>query len=123
MKILFVSPYLPSRQSGSPVRLRGLMTRLARSHSVSIIALTRPVEDQEIVADVASFCDDVVMIPNDRFGLSPSGNGGPLQLRACDPSATAQTLAWWPHAACAAMTCASGVPLSSMAVMVTVAPP
>ena len=70
MKILFVSPYLPSRRAGSPVRLRGLMTNLAKSHSLSIVSLVRPVEDPALLDEVRSYCDDVVTIPNERFGLT-----------------------------------------------------
>ena len=81
MKVLFVSPYLPSRRSGSPVRLRGLMTRLARAHSLSIVALVPPAEDQEVLADVRSYCDEVVTIPNDRFG-PPSPRKRAFQLRS-----------------------------------------
>jgi polysaccharide biosynthesis protein PslH len=70
MKILFVSPYLPSRRAGSPVRLRGLMTNLARSHALSIVSLVRPAEDSALLEEVRGYCDEVVPITNDHFGLS-----------------------------------------------------
>jgi glycosyltransferase involved in cell wall biosynthesis len=70
MKILFVSPYLPSRRAGSPVRLRGLMTNLAKSHSLSIVSLVRPAEDPALLDEVRSYCDLAVTIPNERFGLT-----------------------------------------------------
>lgn len=66
LRILVVSPYLPSRTAGGRVRLRGLTTNLARSHAVSILTFADPVAGgrktrDESLDDVA----EVVTVPQD----------------------------------------------------------
>ncbi len=48
MKLLFVTPYLPGPPIfGGQRRIHGLMTELARSHEVSVIALVDSGIDQK----------------------------------------------------------------------------
>src|SRR5205085_10020358 len=42
LRILIVSPELPSRRAGSQVRLLGLVSSLAGAHSVSLLSLETP---------------------------------------------------------------------------------
>jgi glycosyltransferase involved in cell wall biosynthesis len=72
MKLLFLTPYLPSPpHSGGPRRLHGLMSGLARSHDVAVLALVDPTEDQAAaVRATREYCGTVLTAPNDRYGLT-----------------------------------------------------
>jgi glycosyltransferase involved in cell wall biosynthesis len=62
LRVLFVCPYLPSRQSGGRVRLHGLASRIAGSHSVSILSFASP-DDPDDDSAVRAWCDEVVTVP------------------------------------------------------------
>src|SRR5437868_127959 len=83
MKILFLTPYLPSPpRSGGPRRLHGLMTGLAATHDVSVLSLVDPREDQATAtAATHAYCGAVTTVPNDRCGLA-LGAKRRLQLRS-----------------------------------------
>ncbi|MEO5950998.1 MAG: glycosyltransferase [Chloroflexia bacterium] len=67
MKLLFLSPYLPSPpQSGGPRRVHGLLNELARRHEVSLLALTAPGEDTEAAIEATGqYCTEVVTVESD----------------------------------------------------------
>lgn len=69
MKLLFLSPYLPSPpQSGAPRRVHGLLSELARRHEVSLLALTAPGEDTEAaIRATRQYCAEVVTVESDRL--------------------------------------------------------
>ena len=69
MKLLFLSPYLPSPpRSGGPRRIHGLLTELARRHEVSILAFTAPGEaTEEALSSTREYCTEVVTVDNDRL--------------------------------------------------------
>src|SRR5438445_204195 len=70
LKILFVSPYLPSRHSGAPVRLYGLVKALAAAHEVSVLAFVSRAESPEpALAELRKLSVDVVTVRNDRLAL------------------------------------------------------
>jgi len=66
-RVLVISSFLPSRQSGGRVRLRALMRGLAATHSVSLLSFVPPVPDAEELAEVRGEYDEVVTVPNDRL--------------------------------------------------------
>jgi sugar transferase (PEP-CTERM/EpsH1 system associated) len=69
MKLLFLSPYLPSPpQSGAPSRVHGLLSELARRHEVSLLALIAPGEDTDAALRATrQYCTEVVTVESDRF--------------------------------------------------------
>lgn len=69
MKLLFLSPYLPSPpQSGAPRRVHGLLSELARRHEVSLLAFTAPGEDTDTALTATrQYCTEVVTVENDRL--------------------------------------------------------
>jgi glycosyltransferase involved in cell wall biosynthesis len=70
MRALFVSGYLPAEPNfGAARRLYGLMSNLARTHSVSLLALARPRTDSALKATRA-FCDEVIVVEDNR---TPAG--------------------------------------------------
>lgn len=83
MKILFVTPCLPSPPgSGAARRMHSLISGLARSHSVSVLSLIQPGEDHTVyLSATRQYCDEVVTVENDRYGLSNAGKRS-LQLRS-----------------------------------------
>jgi glycosyltransferase involved in cell wall biosynthesis len=82
VKILVVCRHVPSRGSGSPVRIRGLIAGLARSHAVSVLAFTSPAEDHSVALDeLRPYCDEITTVPNERFALLPGAKRA-LQLRS-----------------------------------------
>ena len=85
LKILFVTPYLPSPpQFGGARRLHGLMTGLARHHQVSVCSLLNTAEAHdhpESIRATGAYCREVVTVPNEPFGL-PVGRKRALQLRS-----------------------------------------
>jgi glycosyltransferase involved in cell wall biosynthesis len=64
MRILVLSAFLPTRESGGRVRLRALMRGLMERHSVSLLSFAPPDLDQATVAEVQGTYDDVVVIPS-----------------------------------------------------------
>jgi glycosyltransferase involved in cell wall biosynthesis len=67
MKILFVTPYMPSPpRYGAQRRLDGLMRGLAKRHEVSLLAYRSDVGDPELAERTTrSYCKDVVTLDND----------------------------------------------------------
>jgi glycosyltransferase involved in cell wall biosynthesis len=70
MKVLFVTPYLPSPpRFGGQRRMHGLMEELARHHEVSVLSLVNPNEDpNESERVTREYCRRVVTVPNHDFG-------------------------------------------------------
>lgn len=66
MKILFVTPYLPGPPIfGGQRRIHGLMTELARSHEVSVIALVDAgIDHAAAIDDTRSYCQTVITVPD-----------------------------------------------------------
>jgi polysaccharide biosynthesis protein PslH len=66
MKLLFVTPYLPGPPIfGGQRRIHGLMTCLADSHELSVIALTDGYEDHRASElEAKRYCRHVMTIPN-----------------------------------------------------------
>jgi glycosyltransferase involved in cell wall biosynthesis len=81
MRILVVSSYPPSRQSGGRVRLRALMRGLAESHSVSLLSFVSTTEERAALDELRADYDQVVAVPNDRIGAAGMAKRG-LQLRS-----------------------------------------
>lgn len=83
MKILFLTPYLPSPpRSGGPRRVHGLMTGLAANHDVAVLSLVDPREDQTAAINATrAYCRAVTTVPNNRHGLATSAKRR-LQLRS-----------------------------------------
>ena len=69
MKLLFLSPYLPSPpQWGAPRRVHGLLSELARRHEVSLLAFTVPGEDTDTaLRATGQYCTEVVTVENERL--------------------------------------------------------
>lgn len=79
MKILFLTPYLPSPpRFGGARRLHGLISGLARSHSVSVLSLMSPEDHSNSIRATSEYCDEVVTILNDRYAL---GNAAKRKLQ------------------------------------------
>lgn len=78
-RILVISSFLPSRESGGRVRLRALMQRLAAAHSVSLLSYAPPAVSPQIVDEVRAQYDDVVTVPHDQV---VRGSKRALQLRS-----------------------------------------
>lgn len=82
LRILVVSPYLPSRRSGGPVRLHGLLTGLPASHSVSILSFTSGANGIVAApAEIRERCDEIVAVPNDSLAIAGARKRA-LQLRS-----------------------------------------
>jgi sugar transferase (PEP-CTERM/EpsH1 system associated) len=69
MKLLFLSPYLPSPpHSGAPRRIHGLLSELARRHAVSLLAFIAPGEGTNAALQATGqYCTEVVTVENDRL--------------------------------------------------------
>jgi polysaccharide biosynthesis protein PslH len=82
MKILFVTPFLPSPpRFGGQRRLDGLMRGLARNHEVSALSFNRTDEwEQSSLAATRSYCREVVTLPN--LDLTDNREKRTLQLRS-----------------------------------------
>jgi glycosyltransferase involved in cell wall biosynthesis len=95
LKILFVTPYLPSPPSfGGARRLHGLMTELARQHELSVLSLVRPDEPyDDSVRATGQYCREVVTMPNPPFALPLKGKRA-LQLRSL---ASRRSFEWFSH--------------------------
>src|SRR5688500_6713068 len=69
MKLLFLSPYLPSPPRwGAPRRVHGLLSELARRHAVSVLAFTVPGEETESgIRATSQYCAEVITVENNRL--------------------------------------------------------
>jgi glycosyltransferase involved in cell wall biosynthesis len=82
LRVLVVSPYVPSRLAGGPIRVHGLITSLPAPHSVSLVAFAqRGREDVEVPTEIRRRCDEVVIVPNERRGIAGFGKRA-LQARS-----------------------------------------
>ena len=81
LRILIVSPELPSRRAGSQVRLLGLTSSLAGAHSVSLLSLETPGGNAKEIAAVRAYCDEVVTVRTGRPVLMGARKRS-LQLRS-----------------------------------------
>jgi glycosyltransferase involved in cell wall biosynthesis len=95
LKILFVTPYLPSPPSfGGARRLHGLMTELARTHAVSVLSLVNPEQEyQSSIRATGEYCREVVTMPNPPFALPLKGKRA-LQFRSL---ASRRSFEWFSH--------------------------
>jgi glycosyltransferase involved in cell wall biosynthesis len=95
LKLLFVTPYLPSPPGfGGARRLHGLFTGLARKHEVSVLALANPEESHEAsLKATREYCREVEIVPNPPFALSLRGKRA-LQLRSLF---SAKSFEWVSH--------------------------
>jgi glycosyltransferase involved in cell wall biosynthesis len=75
MKLLFLTPYLPSPpQSGAPRRVHGLLSELAHRHEVSLLAFVAPDEDTGAALQATgSYCTEVVTVSSDRHDRALGG--------------------------------------------------
>jgi glycosyltransferase involved in cell wall biosynthesis len=82
MKILFVTPFLPSPpRFGGQRRLDGLMRRLAKNHEVSVLSFNRTDEWEHSSLDATrSYCHEVVTLEN--LDLTDNREKRTLQLRS-----------------------------------------
>jgi glycosyltransferase involved in cell wall biosynthesis len=82
MKILFVTPFLPSPpRFGGQRRLAGLMRGLAKSHEVSVLAFNRTDEwEHSSLEATRGYCREVVTISN--LDLTDNREKRTLQLRS-----------------------------------------
>ncbi|MDP9001844.1 MAG: glycosyltransferase family 4 protein [Myxococcota bacterium] len=67
MRVLFVTPYLPTPpRFGGQRRMHGLMAELARRHEVSVLSFIDPTDDDSIKSTRATreYCRRVVTVPN-----------------------------------------------------------
>ena len=71
-----MSPHLPSRQSGGRVRLHGLASRIAGSHSVSILCFSHP-DEAPLDPEKRGWFVDVVTVP-----LAAAGERAKRSLQA-----------------------------------------
>jgi polysaccharide biosynthesis protein PslH len=69
LKLLFVTPYLPSPPTfGGQRRLHGLMRELSKGHDVSVVSMFDPREDvREGKSATAAYCRSVTLVPNRRY--------------------------------------------------------
>jgi glycosyltransferase involved in cell wall biosynthesis len=74
LRVLFVTPYLPSPpRFGGQRRLHGLIAGLASSHDVSVLSLVDPSEDHtEANRATQAYCRRVVTVPNHRYAAGPA---------------------------------------------------
>jgi glycosyltransferase involved in cell wall biosynthesis len=72
VKLLFVTPYLPSPpRFGGQRRLDGMIRGLARRHEVSLLSFVDPREDVSCsIRMTETYCKQVVAVPNDRYALT-----------------------------------------------------
>jgi glycosyltransferase involved in cell wall biosynthesis len=82
LRVLVVSPYLPSRTAGGPVRVHGLVTSLPTSCSVSLLAFTPGASGSvEVAPEIRKRCDEVALVPNEFRGIAGRRKRA-LQLRS-----------------------------------------
>jgi len=66
LRLLIVSPYLPSRTAGGPVRVHGLIRGLPASCSVSLLAFAQGASaDVEVAPEIRERCEEIVIVPNE----------------------------------------------------------
>ncbi|HTA91621.1 MAG TPA: glycosyltransferase [Polyangiaceae bacterium] len=82
MKILFITPFLPSPpRFGGQRRLDGLMRGLAKSHEVSVLSFNRTDEwEHSSLEATRGYCREVVTIPN--LDLTDTREKRTLQARS-----------------------------------------
>ncbi|MEP7051083.1 MAG: glycosyltransferase family 4 protein [Pseudomonadota bacterium] len=82
MKILFVTPFLPSPpRFGGQRRLDGLMRGLAKNHEVDVVSFVRTDEYQQASVEATqSFCRELVTVPN--LDLAETNEKRKMQLRS-----------------------------------------
>jgi glycosyltransferase involved in cell wall biosynthesis len=83
MKLLFIAPYLPGPPIfGGQRRIHGMMTCLARSHELSVIALTDGYVDQRASElEAKQYCKHVISVPQ-RYHRLEGANKRLTQLRS-----------------------------------------
>jgi glycosyltransferase involved in cell wall biosynthesis len=82
LRVLVVSPYVPSRLAGGPIRVHGLITSLPAPHSVSLLAFAqRGHQNVEVATEIRERCDEVVIVPNERRAIAGAPKRA-LQLRS-----------------------------------------
>src|SRR5262245_53498214 len=93
MRILFVTPYLPSPPHfGAQRRLDGLMRGLARRHEVSLLAFCKPADaDAEALAATREYTETVSTVPYDVLNVDV-GQKRLLQLRSLASRQSFETL-------------------------------
>jgi len=62
MRVLYVTPILPSIAGGFPTRIYNLIKHQNRHHSISVLSFLQPFE-QPMVADLAAICQNMELIP------------------------------------------------------------
>ena len=75
MKLLFLSPYLPSPPRwGAPRRVHGLLSELARRHEVSVLAFTVPGEDTVTgILATKQYCKEVMTVESNHLDRALHG--------------------------------------------------
>ncbi len=93
MRILFVTPYLPSPpRFGAQRRLEGLLRGLARRHEVSLLSFSKPGGvDDEALAATRAYLHSVVTVPYDVLDVEVS-HKRLLQLRSLASRHSFETL-------------------------------
>ena len=82
LRVLVLSPYLPSRTAGGPVRLHGLLTSLGAWCRVSLLAFApRVTGGVDIDPEIRERCESVVVVPNEFRGIA-GGRKRWLQIRS-----------------------------------------
>ena len=99
MKLLFLAPYLPSPpNTGARRRAHGLMSSLARSHSVSILALVEPGVDHTVaLRATGKYCAEVVAVENRRFTWNPLRKRGLQAASLLSPYSYGRLLHYQPQ--------------------------
>src|SRR5205814_3082188 len=84
MRLLFLTPYLPSPPRwGGPRRIHGLLSGLARSHSVSVLALVAADEDPGVsLRATQEYCDEVFVVVDTERSALKGREKRALQLRS-----------------------------------------
>jgi glycosyltransferase involved in cell wall biosynthesis len=81
MRILFLTPFLPSPpRFGGQRRMDGIMRQLAKQHEVSVLSFNRDDPWTEVsVEQTKAYCPEVVTLPERDYGGRPKRS---LQLRS-----------------------------------------
>jgi len=92
MRILFVTPYLPSPpRFGAQRRLEGLMRGLARRHEVSLLSFSKPGADEDALAATREYTHSITTVPYDVLDVE-LGQKRLLQLRSLASRHSFETL-------------------------------
>ena len=70
MRILFVTPHVPSELRRRPRQFLRHLT--ARGHEVTLVVLTRPGERRDALSEVGRWCRDIVVMPVSWLGAARS---------------------------------------------------